>query len=148
MERRNFLKILGAGSLLAGIGYLGFNSFRTSIKDILLTDTEGMAISEEVMDRFIADAEKEHFWQQFDLTKKGFIIGHTWLANSWLGSEYLPYKMKYEQYRSRITGTFLLSTDYFTNKMQEGKPVEYVSFYNPYKRACASPFSNFYYPPA
>lgn len=146
MERRNFLKWLGAGSVLAGLGVIGLSSFQSSIKDILLSDTADLPIPEEVIDRFVAEAEKEQFWQQFDLTKKGFIVGHTWLAHSWLGSEYLPYRLKYKQYRSRIVGTFLLSTDYFTNKMQAKEPIRYTTFYNPYKTACASPFSNFYYP--
>lgn len=146
MERRNFLKLIGAGSVLAGLGYIGINSFSNSIKEILLADTAGLGIPEEVTERFIADARKEKFWQQFDLKKKGFIISHTWLAHSWKASEYLPYKLKYTQYRSKIVGTFLLSTNYFTNHMQDEQPVQYVSFYNPYKNACASPFSNFYYP--
>ena len=146
MERRKFLKILGAGSVLAGIGVVGISSFNSSVKGILLSDTRGMNIKEEDVDRFLADAEKEEFWQQFSFTKRGFIVVHTWLGEGWIGSKFLPYKLKFEQYRSKIVGTFLLSTDYFTNKMQPGLPIKYVSFYNPYMRACASPFSNYYYP--
>lgn len=141
MERRTFLKVLGAGSVLAGIGVLSLRSFQSSIKAILLSDTSGLPIQEADVDLFLADAQKEKFWQQFDLRKKGFLVAHTWL-----GSDYLPYRLKYEQYRSLVVGTFLLSTNYFSHKMESGSPIRYEGFYNPYKRACASPFSNYYYP--
>lgn len=146
MQRRKFLKILGAGSVLIGVGVISISSFSSSIKGMLLSDTEGLNLQESDIDRFLADAEKERFWQQFDFTKKGFIVAHTWLGEGWLGEKFLPYKLKYTQYRSRIVGTFLLSTDYFTNKMQSDLPIKYVGFYNPYKNACASPFSNYFYP--
>lgn len=141
MERRRFLQFLGAGSVLAAVGVLGISSFDSSIKNMIQEDTKGMKIKEKDVDEFLSDAKKEMFWQQYDLTKRGFIVAHTWL-----GLEVLPYKIKYTQYRSQIVGAFLLSTDYFTNKMDPEREIQYTGFYNPYKRACASPFSNFYYP--
>lgn len=143
MKRRNFLKIIGAGSVLAAAGFWGLSSFDSSIKDIILEDTEGLHLKEETIDRFLADAKKEVFWHEYDFTKKGFIVAHTWL-----GSGFLPYKLKYCHYRSKIVGTFLLSTDFFLNKMDEKKPIQYRGFYNPYKQACSSPFSSLYYPQA
>ncbi|WP_017732429.1 hypothetical protein [Nafulsella turpanensis] len=144
MKRRNFLKILGAGSLLTSLGYWGLNSFESSIRDIILEDTKGLLLKEETVDRFLADARKEVFWHKYDFPRKGFIVAHTWL-----GSGFLPYKLKYSQYRSKIVGTFLLSTDFFTlNRMDENRAINYVAFYNPYQRPCASPFSNLYYPQA
>lgn len=100
----------------------------------------GMNITEETVDRFLADAQQEKFFSQFDLSKKGFIVSHTWLM-----SDYLPYKLKYSQYCSQIVGTFLLSTDYFSNSIHKGTEVEYTGFYNPYKSPCSSPFSNIYH---
>lgn len=142
MERRKFLTIVGAGSMLAAVGgTLGLASFNTSVKTMIMRSIEGMDISEETVDQFLADARRERFFRQFDLSKKGFIVAHTWLM-----SDYLPYKLKYTQYCSQIVGTFLLSTDYFSNRMQHGAKIEYTGFYNPYKRPCSSPFSNIYYP--
>ncbi len=141
MERRRFLKYIGAGSVLAALGVVGVSSFQTTLKNMILEDTKGMGIEEKDVDRFLADAKAERFWEQYDLTKKGFIVAHTWL-----GLEVLPYKVKYNQYRSQVIGYFLLSTDYFTNKMNPNLPVNYIAFYNPYKTACSSPFSNFHYP--
>lgn len=141
MKRRNFLKLLGAGSILAAAGYWGLSSFESSIKDIIMEDTKGLQLEEGTIDRFLADAKKEIFWHEYDLTKKGFIVAHTWL-----GSGFLPYKLKYSQYRSKVVGTFLLSTDFFMHKMDENRTISYVGFYNPYRRPCASPFSNLSYP--
>lgn len=141
MKRRNFLKLAGAGTALAATGLWGINSFHSSVKAMILKDTRGLKLKEEEIDKFLADAKAEMFWNRYDLTKKGFILAHTWL-----GSGFLPYKFKYSQYRNTIVGTFLLSTDYFSNRMQAEKPVTYVAFYNPYKRPCGSPFSNLHYP--
>lgn len=127
--------------LVAAGGALGLGSFNTSVKSMIMRSIEGMNISEDTVDQFLADARRERFFRQYDLSKKGFIVAHTWLM-----SDYLPYKLKYTQYCSQIVGTFLLSTDYFSNRMQHGENVEYTGFYNPYKRPCSSPFSNVYYP--
>lgn len=141
MERRKFLTLIGAGSALAALGTLSLKPFHSSIKSMIMRSIEGMNIPEETVDRFLADARQERFFRQYDLNKKGFIVAHTWLM-----SDYLPYKLKYTQYCSQIVGTFLLSTDYFSNRMQPGTEITYTGFYNPYKRPCGSPFSNIFYP--
>ncbi len=141
MERRNFLKIAAAGTALLATGLLTINAFQSGIKSMIMEETRGLQLKEEEIDKFLADAEKEMYWQGYDFSKKGFITAHTWL-----GSAFLPYKFKYSQYRNQIVGTFLLSTNYFTNKMDGNQAVQYLAFYNPYKRPCANPFSNIYYP--
>lgn len=141
MERRKFLAVIGAGSLMAAFGALGVRSFDSSIKRMIMQSIKGMNISEATVDHFLADAREEKFFRQFDLNKKGFIVAHTWLM-----SDYLPYKLKYTQYCSHIVGTFLLSTSYFRNGMQPGTAITYTGFYNPYKNPCSSPFSNIFYP--
>ena len=35
--------------------------------------------------------------------------------------------------------TFLLSTDFFQNGMREDRPLQYVTFYFPYKSPCYNP---------
>ena len=47
-----------------------------------------------------------------------------------------------------ITTLYLLSTDFFQNRMDERKLVRFHSIYDPYKTPCANPFSALYYPPA
>ncbi len=51
------------------------------------------------------------------------------------------------KYWDELTDTYLLSTDFFRNKMDESKLVTYTgTIYNPYKTPCSHPFSNLYYP--
>ncbi len=45
-----------------------------------------------------------------------------------------------------LTRRYLLSSDYFINKMDEGRTVQYLGFYNPYRSPCANPFSSLHYP--
>jgi hypothetical protein len=47
---------------------------------------------------------------------------------------------------NQLLTAYLLSTDFFTNKMDESKTIKYVGLYNPYTRPCAHPFSNNVYP--
>jgi hypothetical protein len=49
---------------------------------------------------------------------------------------------------SMITQEYLLSTDFFRNKMDESRIVKYIGFYNPYQMPCTNPFSSTFYPPA
>lgn len=45
-----------------------------------------------------------------------------------------------------LANRYLLSTDFFRNKMDENAEVKYLGLYNPYKIPCSNPFSHLYYP--
>lgn len=47
-----------------------------------------------------------------------------------------------------IVKRFLLSTDFFTNRMDESKLVKYQGLHDKNKAACFNPFSHMYYPQA
>lgn len=47
---------------------------------------------------------------------------------------------------NQLVSSYLLSTDFFTNGMDERSTVRYVGLYNPYTRPCAHPFSHIQYP--
>ncbi len=47
---------------------------------------------------------------------------------------------------SSLVEKYLLSTDFFLNKMDESRTVKYAGYYNPYKSPCTNPFSSLYYP--
>ena len=40
-----------------------------------------------------------------------------------------------------MVSSFLLSSDFFQNKMDEKRPIRYVGLYDPYRRPCAHPFT-------
>ena len=42
----------------------------------------------------------------------------------------------------QLVSTYLLSTDFFMNKMDESQVVKYVGLYDPYLRPCTHPFAN------
>ena len=60
----------------------------------------------------------------------------------------LPYTVNYNAYRNKIVLIFLLSTNFFVNRMDESKPVYFTSVYDPYQIPCSNPFSNLFYPEA
>jgi hypothetical protein len=139
MKRRKFIGILTGGVLLSVAGTYLFRNFKKVIYNILIEDLKGLRVSHESIEKYIAEAEAENFWG-YTQVQKQFIKAH---YNSPFP---LPYAFKYGQFRSTIVGTYLLSTDFFLNKMDVKKPIFYIAYYNPYKRACANPFSNLYYP--
>ena len=42
-----------------------------------------------------------------------------------------------------VSSQFLLSSDFFWNGENEKKPVEYLGYYDPYRRVCSNPFARF-----
>ncbi len=46
---------------------------------------------------------------------------------------------------NQLVSNYLLSTDFFMNKMDEGRVINYVGIYDPYQRPCAHPFSHTQY---
>lgn len=139
MKRRTFFKLLAlaVGGLL--LSFLGLD-FRRVVRMILQKDTQQMSFTDAgVIDKFLTEAEAELFWNQFSTAKKIFIcIQHYFHV---VGIP-VPYHAKYLQYRSTITGHFLLSTDLFLSGSNVTRTLKYQGFFNPYKGACANPFSN------
>lgn len=143
MKRRKFLGLIGAagaGSLL--IGYAVTPSFEKTLEQIIRESVEGLQTEEGAVGKFLAEAEKEGILGQYDLSKREFIRAHHLLENGFFD---LPYKHKYDQMRDDLTGKFLLSTDFFTNKMDTSRKITYIGLYDPYTRPCTNPFSSVYY---
>jgi hypothetical protein len=143
MNRRKAFKLIGFsifGISFGGALYIYGKSFDEVVKDIILTSTDGLEINKSDIDLFIKDASNEKFWNYFGKHKKTFIKYHAMIDDKLP----LPYKNKYKSYSSKIVMQFLLSTDYFVNKMNIRK-VSYIQFHNPYKVSCGNPFTNMYY---
>jgi hypothetical protein len=140
MKRRTFFRITLAGVAAIGLGIFGLNFTRVA-RNILLKDTSDLNFKEhDLVERFMKEAEAERFWKQFSLVKRIFICVQHYFHVVGIP---IPYRYKYLQYRSIITGHFLLSTDLFQNYGDVlNKEVTYRGFFNPYKAPCANPFSN------
>lgn len=144
MTRRNFvgIVILGIIALLAGLSTIVFRGFEKTVEKFIKADLAHLTLSQEIIDKYIADGKEMNIWKKYDFSKIQFIKAHSLVSNKYFK---LPYFEKYIQYRSEIIGNFLLSTDFFINKMDESKSLNYKTLYNPYFTPCANPFSNIHY---
>lgn len=142
MQRRKFLSIISLGVAGSAVGFASLPSFEKMIEKMILNDTAQLKIEKGTIESYLKDIREKNIYRQFNFSKKEFIRAHYLLSNSLFT---LPYYAKYIQYRSEIVGSFLLSTNFFENKMDTNKTISYRSFYDPYFRPCAHPFSNLFY---
>lgn len=142
MQRRKFLKYILAGAAVSFTGIAVLPGFDLVLKNMVEKDTKKLKIQSGAIDTFLKDAQEQNSWGIFSPAKKQFIRAHYLLSNPLFK---LPYHNKYTEYRSQVTGKFLLSTSFFRNKMNEKETVVYLALYDPYARPCGHPFSNLYY---
>lgn len=138
MKRRNFLKLSGLGLAafiaLPGLAYVS-TEFKTGAAGILLREFHYLNLDKKGVDEFVEDFFKKY---KFDLTY------HMKIRSYYL----LGVQSDKSNLISDLANKFLLSTDFFRNRMDENAEVKYIGLYNPYKMPCSNPFSNIYYPPA
>ena len=134
---------VGAGAAIAGTGYVASTGFYDVVDRMVRKELAYLPISDKVFDTFMRDVRQQRAISHLGKEKEWFVRLHFRLGA--LGSSILPYRYKYEQYKSQIVGTFLLSTDFFYTGMDETKPVRYKGLYQPYNNACSNPFSSLYY---
>lgn len=145
MRRRKFIGLIlaGLGGIAAG-SYVFFEKFEKVARKILIKDTSSLLVPVEEIDKYLlASRRKRNQVNKLPLSNQQLLKWHYYLDNSWFT---LPYKTKNSLDRSRIVADFLLSTNFFTNKMDGTKPVKFVGIYDPYERPCSNPFSNLFYP--
>lgn len=145
MKRKTFIGLAAVAAVGAAAGgYVFFEKFDDVARKIILKDTATLKIEKEELEKFFAAVKKNRTWDTlFSNAHKHLVKWHYYVDN---GLFELPYATNYKVYRSKIVGTFLLSTDFFRNKMNASLPVKYVALFDPYKQPCSSPFSNLYYP--
>jgi len=144
MNRRKFIGVSIFSVVAATVASIFiFNNFETVALKILKKDLATLDIDEKAFQKFIDDARAGNYWKRilFDKQKQTFVFAFHFLPK--IG---LPYQFKYYQLRGKIVGDFLMATDFFVNKMDEKRRINYVGLYDPYLRPCQNPFSNFVYP--
>lgn len=142
MKRRTFIKtslLGGIGTLLLGGLWVGGQDMEKRIISILKDTLQGMQWQESDLQSFAQDFIQEE--------------GYTWkqslricLYASFYESFRQPIHLqnahqRYQDFRHYITTTFLLSTNFISQQLDETKAIEYLGFYNPYLRPCSNPFS-------
>lgn len=139
MQRRNFLKLAGLGGAgLIAIPSLG--AYTISVEDatagILFNQYDYLKLDPNGVKQFVTDYYKSAH------------ADTTWLRQLKTKICYLT-KLDSEQSGTveSIMQLYLLSSDFFQNRMDESKEVKYIAIYNPHRTPCANPFSSMYYPP-
>lgn len=142
MKRRDFIGIAAIGSFGIAVGSgIFFSDFEKLVRKIIINDTLPLGINSAEVDKFLIAARNGNIWSMFSGAKKELIKWSFYLENKIFT---LPYHTKYKIYRSQIVGLFLLSTNYFQDKMQSSN-IYFTHIYNPYFTPCSNPFSNLYY---
>ena len=142
ISRRRF--ILTSLLVIAGLvlSVFAFIPFDYVIRRIIKNDLSTLSISDDILDAFIQDAKSNGYFRKMDRRKKWLIRIYDRLPLNWIT---FPYEGKYTEYRSQLIADFLMSTDFFINKMNPDKEITYIGFYDPYIRPCSNPFSNLFY---
>lgn len=144
VSRRKFIFISTLSAAVILLNYIMFfKHFEKIVKKIILTDTKDLSIPSSVYEDFFRDAKQQNLFNKyFPSSHQKLIIAHFYYDRF---LPFIPFAHSYKLYRSKIIGLFLLSTDYFINKMDLKKEVKYNNLYNPYKNYCSNPFSNLFY---
>lgn len=138
MRRRNFLQLIGLGSLAVALPSIA--AYSSSVEDatagIILEQFKYLKLDKQGVQKFVEDYYKltgENKYTVLQLKTKAYY--------------FLKVHSEKSQLVRNITTLYLLSTDFFMNRMDESREVKYVGIYNPHKTPCANPFSAIYYPP-
>ncbi len=145
LNRRNFLlySLAGTGGLLMSFNYISkITNMQQVISDILLENIQGLKIERSDVQKYAQDMIENN------ALNMSFASTQLLCVYQMRGAETLlfPFNRKYHQLCTDMTAQFLLSTDFFINKMDEERQIKYSgTIYSIYKRACANPFSGLYY---
>ena len=135
MKRRNFLKIGGISAALVALPGVSliYASSKSCAIDLILKEFHFLKVNPDDVEQYVND-----IYSQFEEEKNTL----------WEMKIKAHYYFNVQSTSSRgLVKGFLQATDFFYNKMDEGKDVKYLGLYNAYQRPCANPFSHLYYPP-
>ena len=128
MKRRKFLTIAGLGAIIGAVASDKFmtTTFESSAAKLIKDELAFLQLDDEGVRAFTRDYSQ--------IKRKEFKVivkGYTFLGIDSSQSGKIHH----------IVSTYLLSSDFFTNKMDEKRVIKYVALYDPYRRPCVHPFS-------
>lgn len=136
MKRRRFLTFAGIGSallLLPSIGLLSTSVNKATV-GIIMKELDYLKLDKTGVEKYVEDYYKLVHLNFFSQMKWKFFY-------------FLKIDAENSNSIKDVVSYYLLSTDFFYNKMDESQEVKYLGFYNPYKTPCGRPFSFVFYPP-
>lgn len=104
--------------------------FEGVAKGIIKSELNYLTLDEEGLDKFVAD-----YTRAKDRNYKLFMKGYSLFGVSAARSGKIH----------QMVSAYLLSSDFFQNKMDDKRTIKYVGLYDPYTRPCAHPFSHVHY---
>jgi hypothetical protein len=135
MQRRKFLTLLSLGVTAAVVPTIGFSSVSTkkAAVGIIMNEFSYLTLDEQGVEQYVdAYFKYDRFTPHLDVKLKSYYL--------------LGVKSNRSSIIDSLAKKYLLSTDFFLNKMDESRTIKYVGFYNPYQFPCANPFSHIHYP--
>ena len=129
MKRRRFLTIAGLGALIGAVASDKFmtTTIESSTARLIKEELAFLQLDDDGIRAFTRDYAKIKR-QEFKVIVKGYtFLG---IGSSQSGKIH------------HIVSTYLLSSDFFINKMDEKRVIKYVALYDPYRRPCVHPFSH------
>jgi hypothetical protein len=138
MKRRTFIAIAGVGAGLCivppSLYFIAPGTQEYALK-LLKKELFYLKITPGSAEKYVTD--------YFQAVKNDMMSNLKWKTTYYLGLNY----EKSDRIRELIK-YFLLSTDFFINKTDESKPVNYLGLYSPYKSPVPNPYSFLIYPAA
>lgn len=137
MKRRKFLTFIGVGTGVALIPptlYLVSPSVKKYAVQLIKNELHYLKLEPEGVEQYVED--------YFKADDNKIMVNVRWktfyyLGITWQKSDQVAELIKY----------YLLSSNFFINRMDESKPVKYLGMYNPYKSPVPNPYSYILYPP-
>jgi hypothetical protein len=132
MKRRKFLVVTGLAGLAAAITSFRFvaTSYDEAAVDLIKRELSFLSLDDEGVRKFVAEFTKDKN-RSYRMTIRGYSFLH-------IGS-------KQSGKVNQLVSAFLLSSDFFSNRMDESRVIKYVGLYDPYVRPCSHPFSAVHY---
>lgn len=129
MNRRKFLSWAGVGAAIIALPSFKFlsTSFEEAAMSLIENELNFLSLDKDGLRKFVQDYAKNKN-KSFKLSVRSYSL--------------LGINPKQSGKVNQIISTYLLSTDFFMNQMDEKRTIRYVALYNPYTRPCANPFSH------
>ena len=138
MKRRKFLLMTGVGTgllILPPALYLASPSVRKYAAGLIFKELNYLKLNEEGVHQYVAD--------YFGASSSNMMTNLYWKAFYYLGLSPDSSNQVFEMVKY-----YLLSSDFFINKTDESKIVNYLGFYSPYRSPIPNPYSFVLYPPS
>lgn len=137
IKRRGFLKMAAIGSLIIALPASVFYAVKSAEDiafDLIKNELHYLKLDEDGLRKYVQDYLR--------MDNSGFVSQLRWRSYYLLNfnsadSDSIRYLVSY----------YLLSSDFFINKMDESKTINYIGIDHQYTSACSSHFSNRIYLP-